>query len=141
MLTEPKLRRPGIDIERLVGLSADPALRGLERREAKLLEMEYRYSGYIARQHREIAHLRREEKRPIPSRIDYGTISGLSTEVIEKLEAVRPASLGQAARISGITPAAVALIRIQLERYRRETAVVRAPDPGRSRSPRPPAAG
>jgi tRNA uridine 5-carboxymethylaminomethyl modification enzyme len=114
------LRRPGIDIDRISGHFPSDSLEGLNSREKELLNMEFRYSGYIERQRLEVERLRREEARLIPGEIDYGAIQGLSRESVEKLQRARPATLGQAIRISGITPAAVALLRVHLEKSRRE---------------------
>jgi tRNA uridine 5-carboxymethylaminomethyl modification enzyme len=74
-----------------------------------------RYSGYIARQQREASRLAADEDLEIPPTMSYA-LPGLSTEVIEKLARVRPASLGQASRIPGVTPAAVAIVRLHLRR-------------------------
>ena len=74
------------------------------------VETETKYSGYIQQQQRQMARLKDSERRPIPAEFEYRGIPGLSTEVRQKLEKVRPASLGQAARIPGVTPAAVALL-------------------------------
>lgn len=75
-----------------------------------------RYRPYLDRQAEEIARLRREEGRPLPSDLDYRAIAGLSREMVDRLEAARPESLGGAARIRGITPAAVAAVHLHLHR-------------------------
>jgi tRNA uridine 5-carboxymethylaminomethyl modification enzyme len=74
------------------------------------------YAGYINRQKNEIERLLRHETTQLPSDIDYKNVRGLSNEVREKLEKTRPNSLGQAARISGVTPAAVSLLLVHLKR-------------------------
>jgi tRNA uridine 5-carboxymethylaminomethyl modification enzyme len=74
------------------------------------VETETKYSGYIQQQERQMVRLKNSERRPIPADFEYQGIPGLSREVQQKLERVRPGSLGQAARIPGVTPAAVALL-------------------------------
>ena len=80
------------------------------------LEIQARYQGYIERQSREIERQRRQQSMPLPHGLDYTRVQGLSNEVREKLARVRPASIGQAARISGVTPAAVSLLLIHLKK-------------------------
>jgi tRNA uridine 5-carboxymethylaminomethyl modification enzyme len=74
------------------------------------VETETKYSGYIQQQERQMERLKNSERRPIPAEFEFQGIPGLSREVLQKLERVRPASLGQAARIPGVTPAAVAIL-------------------------------
>jgi tRNA uridine 5-carboxymethylaminomethyl modification enzyme len=74
------------------------------------VETETKYSGYIQQQERQMERLKNSERRPIPADFAFQGIPGLSREVLQKLERVRPASLGQAARIPGVTPAAVAIL-------------------------------
>jgi tRNA uridine 5-carboxymethylaminomethyl modification enzyme len=78
------------------------------------VETEAKYSGYIGQQTRQIERLKDSERRPIPGDFSFGGIPGLSREVQDKLERVRPATLGQAARIPGVTPAAVAILDVYL---------------------------
>lgn len=78
------------------------------------VETELKYSGYIAQQSRQIERLKSAEGRVIPSGFEYGAIPGLSTEVRQKLERVRPATLGQAGRIPGVTPAAISVLDVYL---------------------------
>ncbi len=78
-----------------------------------------KYDGYIARQKAEVVKLRENEAQKLPDDLDYSQISGLSNEVRQKLESVRPATLGQAGRISGVTPAAVSLLLIHLKKRRK----------------------
>jgi tRNA uridine 5-carboxymethylaminomethyl modification enzyme len=80
------------------------------------IEIAAKYEGYIVRQDEEIARARRHEDTPLPERLDYATVAGLSTEVMQKLAAYRPATVGQAARISGVTPAAISLLLVHLKR-------------------------
>jgi tRNA uridine 5-carboxymethylaminomethyl modification enzyme len=82
------------------------------------VEIQAKYAGYIARQQDEVARNQAQERSSIPEAIDYGAVRGLSIEVRQKLEAIRPTTLGQAARISGVTPAAISLLWIHLKRLR-----------------------
>ncbi|TAJ86454.1 MAG: tRNA uridine-5-carboxymethylaminomethyl(34) synthesis enzyme MnmG [Reyranella sp.] len=104
------LAYPEIDWLRLVGLW--PELGAVSAEVAEQLTIDSRYEGYLSRQRGDIAAYRRDEALALPADLDYGAIGSLSTEVRQKLEANRPATLGQAARISGVTPAAlVALLK------------------------------
>jgi tRNA uridine 5-carboxymethylaminomethyl modification enzyme len=85
------------------------------RNEMKTVETGIKFAGYLAQQQRSMEKLRREEERGIPEWFDYRGCSGLSREMVEKLDRVRPGTLGQASRISGVTPAAVSLIQVFLE--------------------------
>ena len=80
------------------------------------LETDLKYAGYIARQHSVIQRLRTEDNKRIPATLDYALVRGLRTETRQKLAAVRPETLGQAARISGVTPADIALLSIVLQK-------------------------
>lgn len=82
------------------------------------VEIQVKYSGYIARQREEVARNLAQESTPIPPGMDYSEVRGLSVEVRQKLIAIQPTSLGQAARISGVTPAAISLLWIHLKRLR-----------------------
>jgi tRNA uridine 5-carboxymethylaminomethyl modification enzyme len=85
------------------------------RNELKTVETSIKFAGYLAQQQRSMASLRRDEARSIPDWFDYRACSGLSREMVEKLDRVRPLTLGQASRISGVTPAACSLIQVFLE--------------------------
>jgi tRNA uridine 5-carboxymethylaminomethyl modification enzyme len=85
------------------------------RNELKTVETGIKFAGYLAQQQRSMQRLRDDEARTIPPWFDYRATSGLSREMVEKLDRVRPATLGQASRISGVTPAAVSLIQCLLE--------------------------
>ena len=78
------------------------------------VETEAKYAGYIAQQERQIDRLRESDLRRIPASFEFNNIPGLSTEAKQKLERVRPQTLGQAGRIPGITPAAVAVLDVYL---------------------------
>ncbi len=117
------LKRPEVSYAEVVSLQrvgtaqSDTPLSGeLAEQAAAQLEIEARYSGYIARQTREIEKQRTHASTSIPRDFDYADIQGLSNEVREKLERIRPETIGQASRISGITPAAISLLLIQLKK-------------------------
>ncbi len=97
-----------------------PELSSIDQGVGDQLEIDAGYSVYMARQEADANAVRKDENRIIPSDFDYGLLSGLSNEVRSKLETVRPASLGQAARISGITPAALTLLLAHLEKLSRD---------------------
>jgi tRNA uridine 5-carboxymethylaminomethyl modification enzyme len=104
------LGHPGVDMGRLARIW--PPLGALSRGIADQLETEARYVGYLARQEADIRAFRRDESLQLPEDLDYGAVGGLSNEVRTKLQTARPRTLGAAARISGITPAALtALLR------------------------------
>ena len=99
---------------------ADPARPDLDPVAARGAEIDIKYRGYIERQARQVAHLHRLEAAPIPEGFDYQAVHGLATEVRERLTTRRPATLGQAGRISGVTPAAVSLLAVHLKGAGRE---------------------
>ncbi len=104
------LALPGVDLARLSAIW--PQLLGIAPDIAEELETDALYKGYLERQERDIAQYRREEGMRLPFELDYRTVGGLSSEIREKLAAARPATLGAAGRISGVTPAALlALLR------------------------------
>jgi tRNA uridine 5-carboxymethylaminomethyl modification enzyme len=93
------------------------------RNEMKTVETEIKYAGYLDQQKRSMERLKRDEARVIPQWFDYAACSGLSREMVEKLGKVRPNTLGQASRIQGVTPAAVALVNCYIEiQGKRQTA-------------------
>ncbi len=84
------------------------------------IQLEVKYEGYIKRQLQQIQRSEKLEHRAIPDQFDYDGITGFSSEVREKLKRVKPASVGQASRISGVTPAAISLLLVAIERHRRQ---------------------
>lgn len=88
----------------------------IDREVKRQVEIQTKYEGYINRQLADVANFKRLEEKKIPPTIDYNKISGLSTEVRQKLKEVKPLSLGQASRISGITPAAISVLLICLQK-------------------------
>ncbi|MCJ0826348.1 tRNA uridine-5-carboxymethylaminomethyl(34) synthesis enzyme MnmG [Luteimonas sp. 50] len=112
------LKRPGLDYARLLSLpSLAPAVEDGEV--AEQVEIGTRYAGYLERQHDEIARQQRHESTAIPAAFDYAAVHGLSAEARQKLERVRPQSVGQAQRIPGMTPAAISLLLVHLARASR----------------------
>ena len=125
------LRRPEIVIESLARVlqellpdffdssvpSASSAVKisSAVRNELKSVETEIKYAGYLDQQQKAIERLKRAEQRNIPHWFDYARVSGLSREMKEKLQHVRPQTLGQASRIPGVTPAAVSLVNVYIE--------------------------
>jgi tRNA uridine 5-carboxymethylaminomethyl modification enzyme len=104
------LAHPDVDVARLAAIW--PQLATISPIVAEQLEIDARYSGYLDRQARDIVAFRRDESLALPEALDYAAVGGLSTEIRGKLTATRPATLGAAARISGVTPAAlVALLQ------------------------------
>lgn len=108
------LRRPGIHYEELAAF--DPDRPALTPAEMEQVELNVKYEGYIRRQERQVEELRRMEGRTLPPDLDYAAIAGLRLEAREKLAAVRPADMGQASRISGVSPADIAVLMIHLSR-------------------------
>ena len=102
------LARPGTDVGALKAVW--PELEAVGPATAEQLEIEARYAGYLDRQQRDIEAFRRDEALRLPSEVPYHSIAGLSAEVRQKLTASQPETLGQAARLFGITPAALAIL-------------------------------
>jgi tRNA uridine 5-carboxymethylaminomethyl modification enzyme len=94
----------------------------LSREEARRIETDFKYEGYLQQQERQMERMKRAESRRIPDWFDYKKVSGLSREVVEKLTRVHPLTLGQASRIPGITPAAVSLVNCYIEIFQRRAA-------------------
>ena len=112
------LRRPEVHYSDLKQF--DPDMPSLSEEIAEQVEISVKYEGYIQRQHQDVAELSRMEKRTLPADIDYNAIQGLRLEAREKLSAIRPLNLGQAGRISGVSPADTAALMIWLERTKKE---------------------
>ncbi|HVO07524.1 MAG TPA: tRNA uridine-5-carboxymethylaminomethyl(34) synthesis enzyme MnmG [Burkholderiaceae bacterium] len=118
------LRRPGVGYDDVLELLGPPAADnggeddrlGAQLRTA--LEVRARYSGYIERAQAEIERLRQHESTPLPVNLDYASLAGLSNEVRQKLGEIRPATLGQAARVPGVTPVAVSILLVHLKKKR-----------------------
>jgi tRNA uridine 5-carboxymethylaminomethyl modification enzyme len=126
------LKRPEVGIEAVMGalreeMTREPLLaelittpdqapeaRAALRNEARAVETEIKFAGYLEQQTKSIAKLKAAERVAIPEWLEYGTISGLSREMREKLERVRPGTIGQASRIPGVTPAALSLVHVSI---------------------------
>ncbi|HEV3039853.1 MAG TPA: tRNA uridine-5-carboxymethylaminomethyl(34) synthesis enzyme MnmG [Candidatus Angelobacter sp.] len=102
-------------ITAISGDTVSTQLSSAARNEMKTVETEIKYAGYLDQQKKSIDRLKKSEQRVIPSWFDYSKVSGLSREMNEKLQRVRPSTLGQASRIPGVTPAAVSLINVFIE--------------------------
>jgi tRNA uridine 5-carboxymethylaminomethyl modification enzyme len=134
------LKRPEVTIEPILGAlrgqtANEPLLdhysdlqrhtpeeRAAIRNEARAVETEIKFAGYLEQQKKSIEKLKAAEAVTIPEWIEYGTISGLSREMREKLERVRPGTIGQASRIPGVTPAALSLVHVSIRLQGRERA-------------------
>ncbi|MBI4480555.1 MAG: tRNA uridine-5-carboxymethylaminomethyl(34) synthesis enzyme MnmG [Acidobacteria bacterium] len=112
------LKRPGFTME-----DCEPLLESLpfvpSREEKKIAETDIKYGGYLAQQQLEMERLKKAESRLIPTWFEYGNVPGLSREMVEKFSRVRPRTLGQASRIPGVTPAAVAIVNVYVEMRQR----------------------
>ncbi|MFJ5476055.1 tRNA uridine-5-carboxymethylaminomethyl(34) synthesis enzyme MnmG [Pectobacterium carotovorum] len=112
---EELLRRPEVDYVQLTALPLfAPGL--TDEQAAEQVEIQVKYEGYIARQQDEIEKQQRNENALLPADLDYKQVNGLSNEVIAKLNDHKPSSIGQASRISGITPAAISILLIWLKK-------------------------
>ena len=113
------LRRQGTSYKVLLEALEVSAVQDIET--ADEIELQVKYSGYIKRQLQQIGRFKKLETKPIPVAFNYDGTPGFSREVREKLKKVRPASIGQASRISGVTPAAISLLLVALEKYKGES--------------------
>ena len=111
------LRRPEVGYD--MTAPEDPERPPLSRHEQQALEVQIRYQGYIEKQIRQVERFRRLENRMLPEDLDYLSIEGLRIEARQKLDQLRPVSVGQASRISGVSPADINVLLIHLERMRR----------------------
>jgi tRNA uridine 5-carboxymethylaminomethyl modification enzyme len=113
------LKRPELDYPMVLALAGLEPM--LTQDQAAELETDLKYEGYVRRQAEAVERFRRLEDTRIPEWIDYRRVSGLSTEARERLSSIRPGSLGQAARMPGITPAAISLLAVHLKAAREGT--------------------
>ncbi|MFZ5861782.1 MAG: tRNA uridine-5-carboxymethylaminomethyl(34) synthesis enzyme MnmG [Nitrospirota bacterium] len=111
------IRRPEVALTDLAAIW--PELKAVDPELIEQVELEIKYEGYLKRQEQQVERFKQLEDRKIPIGFAFDRVNGLSREVVEKLSAVSPRSLGQASRISGVTPAAVSLLLVALERDRR----------------------
>lgn len=110
------LKRPEINYSHLKRI-VDLELPDLAIEVAEQVEIQTKYAGYIERQQQDINKLRKQENMRLPEDINYQQVTGLSSEVIQKLNAIKPTSLAQAGRISGVTPAALSLLLVHLKKH------------------------
>jgi tRNA uridine 5-carboxymethylaminomethyl modification enzyme len=108
------LKRPETHFEHLFAFDQD--LQNLPKEVGDQVEIQVKYDGYIKRQMEQIEHFKRLEEIRFPENYDIRSVTGLSTEVMEKLTRIKPISLGQASRISGITPAAISILMVNLKK-------------------------
>ena len=114
---EQLLKRPEIEYGDIVKIS--PPEESLKSDAAEQVEIQIKYEGYIQRQLQQIDRVAALEHKDLPADMDYDAVIGLGSEVKQKLKQVRPISLGQASRISGVTPAAISLLMVALEKKKR----------------------
>jgi tRNA uridine 5-carboxymethylaminomethyl modification enzyme len=112
------LRRPGVTASLIAG--CDPEFASVDPEVAAQAERTVKFDGYIRRQEEEAEKLQKYEEMRIPNRFAFETVYGLSTEVRDKLVRVRPVSIGQARRIPGVTPAAVGILLVALQKQQRK---------------------
>lgn len=114
---EELLKRPEVTFSDLKGLNhIDENLGLVDHAVAQQIEIEVKYAGFFQRQRDEVERFKKIERIKIPEGMDFAACRGLSREIVEKLEKFRPISLGQAARISGVTPAAVSILMVHIKR-------------------------
>ena len=106
------LKRPNINFAQIAELTDSK----VSAQVGDQIEIAVKYQGYISRQHEDVAQMKRLEETQIPSDFDYDIVSGLSREITQKLNTVRPETLAQASRIPGVTPAAVQLVMITIRK-------------------------
>ncbi len=112
------LKRPEVSYHSLLHLAGEES--AIDPQVAEQVAIQAKYAGYIERQQQEIERARRHEELPLPDDLDYAEVRGLSAEVCEKLAKARPGTLGQAARLPGITPAAISLLMVHLKKRERQ---------------------
>jgi tRNA uridine 5-carboxymethylaminomethyl modification enzyme len=111
------LSRPELDYRSLTAIDGiGPGVAALDV--AEQVEIQAKYAGYLDRQHAEVVRQQQQQDQPLPLDFDYTMVRGLSNEACEKLQVVRPETIGQAARIPGITPAAVSLLLIHIKKFK-----------------------
>ncbi len=111
------IRRPELSYEKLAPI--DPHRQPLPKEVTEQVEINIKYEGYIQRQLRQVEQSKKLEAKKIPENMDYMQISGLRREAQQKLQAIMPSSIGQASRISGVSPADVSVLLVYMEQMRR----------------------
>lgn len=109
------IKRPELEYRDVAAAAGGPEV---DPQVAEQVEIQFKYAGYIDRQREEIEQMQRQENTALPADMDYSLISGLSNELRSKLESVQPASIAQASRIQGMTPAAISLLLVYLKKHR-----------------------
>ena len=107
------VKRPELNYSDVAGLKGEPVT---DEQVAEQVEIQIKYAGYIDRQRDDIEKVRRQENTPLPLDFDYDSVGGLSNELKSKLFDVKPTSIAQAARIQGMTPAAISLLLVHLKK-------------------------
>ncbi|THB70932.1 MAG: tRNA uridine-5-carboxymethylaminomethyl(34) synthesis enzyme MnmG [Desulfobulbaceae bacterium] len=114
------LRRPELNLGQVAKLANEDTFEAVNKLAnfayGEEVQLRIKFSGYIERQNEQVARFKKLESMSLPEDIDYRSLSGLSNEVVEKLSTIRPLSLGQASRISGITPAAISILQVHLRK-------------------------
>ncbi|MFQ5869010.1 MAG: FAD-dependent oxidoreductase, partial [Candidatus Zixiibacteriota bacterium] len=108
------IKIPGMHLSDFITIAE---VSSIDHRIAEKIEIEIKYGGYIERQRQEVGRFAKMESMPIPEGFDYGGLNGFKKEAIEKLEKFRPTSLGQASRVSGVSPGDLAVLMVHLKRY------------------------
>jgi tRNA uridine 5-carboxymethylaminomethyl modification enzyme len=118
------LKRPQVRYADLTELTGAPSAEGADESDERVarevraqVEVRAKYAGYIERAQAEIERVSRNEATPLPEDLDYAKLAGLSHEVRQRLAETRPATLGQAGRVPGVTPAAVQILLVHLKRH------------------------
>ena len=114
------LKRPQIHFADIAAMTDSQ----VDEQVGEQIEISVKYAGYINRQSEEIEQMKRLESTALPMDFDYSVVSGLSNEIVQKLSQVRPATLGQAGRISGVTPAAVQLLAMTVKKQKKAQATL-----------------
>ncbi|MGG1550901.1 tRNA uridine-5-carboxymethylaminomethyl(34) synthesis enzyme MnmG [Paenibacillus ferrarius] len=114
------LRRPEIEYKHIEQMTPSPLELDADMKEQ--VEIQVKYAGYIEKQSNQVERLRKMEKKKIPDDIEYADIHGIASEAKQKLSKIRPISIGQASRISGVTPSDISILLVYLEHYNRVTA-------------------
>lgn len=119
MTLKELLRRPELKWKDLFPLC--PELSHIKPEVAEQLAIQARYEGYLERQEEQVKRFEKNEQILIPDQFEYQNLSGLSNEIKEKLKNIRPGTLGQASRISGVTPAAITILQIHIKKMNKNT--------------------
>jgi len=124
LLRRPEVSHALLESIEIVGMRPRPADESIEQGEQidAQIEIQARYEGYLKRQEQEIQRSRKQSEVPLPEQLNYDQVLGLSNEVRQKLIEIRPATVGQAARIPGMTPAAISLLLVHLKKSRLKSA-------------------